>query len=831
MTDRRPPPPPSLGTYRPTQDRAPNKRTADPRRQVEPDDHRLSQGYPHASQQPYPPAEDHRQEQDGMPRIVTSRVRTGPPPPPPNAMPRAARRSRRPPPPPVDDEGSGWLRILGYSLLGVVAFVAAAVVAAFVFVPTGLIHDRLQAEMKARTGRDLVIAGPTSLSLWPRPAVSMRDVTLSAPRDMGAQPLLKVAEIEVAVQILPLLLHDVSVDRLLLRRPEIDLRIDANGRKSWEFAALDLPDVHGGPIKLAQAATGDPKALPKDLQDFMKGSSDPNNRGLAPAARSRVGDVSLGNVRIVDGIIHYRDQRSAIDETLSGVNAQFALANIASPLDIDGSFTWHGEDVQMKGQISPFRALLEGRPVEAKIKSSAAPLTLSYEGVVTQGSEVDLDGRFVAAAASAEKAARWIGRPLSGSLPGGFAIEARVKQTATLTDLREANLSLGPVKGNGALSIDTRNGRPYVKGALHVATLDFNLLQTVADTSPSSATATASPSAGAAATDAPKSIEDILKSDTAPSPPPALPAPRKSQVRGYTKRQGWSDEPIELSALGLFDSDVRIGFDHIVWHDMTTGAGQINVAVKSKAARVTLDDIQLYDGRARGIVTIDAATPELVVGANILAEGVSALPFLKGIADFDWISGRARIALAFAGRGATERQIVSTLNGKTDIAVTDGALLGLNFASIVGNIGKGKLGLDRSPNEKTEFSEFAASAQITNGVARNDDLRLTSAQLRATGAGTIDLPQRTMDYMLRPKVGNGVGAGLDVPLKITGSIDKPTVAADLSSINPQQAVQAIQEAAKTPAGREIQETIKGAIAGDPAATSKVKGFLDQLLKK
>lgn len=723
------------------------------------------------------------------------------------------------------------MRIIGFSLLGVVAFVMAAVVAAFIFVPTGLIHDRLQAEVKARTGRDLVIAGQTSLSLWPRPAVSLRDVTLSAPPEMGAQPLLKVAEIEVAVQILPLLLHDVSIDHLLLRRPEFDLRIDANGRKSWDFAALDLPGKRGSGIRLAQATTGDAKSLPKELQDFMKGSSEPANRSLTPAARSRVSDVSLGNVRIVDGVIHYRDQRSAIDETLSRINAQFALANIASPLDIDGSFTWHGENVQLKSQVSPFRALLDGRAVETKIKSRAAPLSLSFEGVVTPGTEVDFDGRLVAEAASAEKAARWIGKPLSGSLTGGFAIEARIKQTATLTDLREANLALGPVKGNGALSVDTRSGRPFVKGAIHVATLDFNLLQTVTDTAPAITPATARAPGDAPASDVPKSIEDILKSDTTQSSPSSLPAPRKAQVRGYTRRQGWSDEPIDLSALGLFDSEVRVGFDHIIWHDMTTGAGQINVAVKSKAARITLDDIQLYDGRARGIVTIDAATPDLVVGANMLTEGVSALPFLKGIADFDWISGRARIALAFAGRGATERQIVGTLNGKTDITVADGALMGLNFANIVGNIGKGKLGLDRSPNEKTEFSEFAASAQITNGIARNDDLRLTSAQIRATGAGTIDLPQRSMDYVLRPKVTNGIGAGIDVPLKITGSIDKPTVTPELASINPQQAVQAIQEAAKTPAGREIQDTIKGAIAGDPNAKAKVKSFLDQLLKK
>ena len=828
MTERRPPP--SLGTYRPTQDRTP-----DPRRQQDPRRADFA-GDPAWPQEPRsrtappvaPPADNLWHEPEEMPRIVTSRVHAPPPPPPGPMVPPDPRTRSRRLPPPVEHEGMSGLKILLYCCFGLFAFVAAAAVAAFVLVPTGLIRDRLQAEVKARTGRDLVIAGPTSLSLWPRPSVSVRDVTLSAPPEMGAQPLLKVAEVEVAVQILPLLLHDVSVDRLLLRRPQFDLRVDANGRRSWDFAALDMPR---GAIKLAQAGSGD-KALPKELQDFMKGSTEPDKRAPNAPPKSRVGDVSLGNVSIVDGSVHYRDARSAVDETVTGLNAQLALANIASPLDVTSDFTWRGEAVALTAQVSPFRALLEGRPIEARIKSSAGPLSLSFEGTVTPGNDLDLDGRVKADAAAIDRLAAWTGRPLAGSLPGGFSIDARVKQTATLTAFNDARLTVGPLTGSGTLSVDTHGARPYVKGAIRVATLDLNMLQAIGEKPALTPVAANTPVARPAPTQPanpapPQSIEDLLKDDTAP-----VVAARKPQVRGYTKRQGWSDDALDLSPLGLVDADVRLGFDHIVWQDLSTGVGQISLAMKSKAVRISLEDVQLYDGRARGIATIDAAAGDAIVGANVVVDGVSALPFLKAVSDFDWLSGRARVAIAVAGRGATERQIVSTLNGKADIAIADGALLGLNINTIVTNLGRGKFGgLDRSPTEKTDFSEFAASTQITNGIAHNDDLRIASAQLRATGAGTIDLPQRTMDYVLKPKVTAGVGAGLDVPLKIVGSIDKPTVTPDIGGINPNQAVKAIQDAAKTPAGREVQETIQGVINGDPAAKAKVKGFLDQLLKK
>ena len=767
--------------------------------------------------------ENHRHETDGMPRIVTSRVRdterTAQPP-----------RHRRLPPPPVDEpDGMSALRVVLYCIFGLFVFIAAAAVAAFVFVPTGLIRDRLQADVLARTGRDLIIAGPTTLSLWPRPAVSVKDVTLSSPPEMGAHPLLKVAEIEVAVKILPLLLHDVSIDRLLLRRPQLDFRIDAKGRRSWDFASLDPHAVPAQKIQLAQAGTTDPKALPKELQDFMRGSSDVTARGTGAGAqgKSRIGDISLGNVSIVDGSIHYGDARTQLDETVTGINIQLALANIASPLDVQGDLNWRGEPVQLTAQVSPFRALLEGRPIQAQIRTSAAPLSLTFDGVVTPGNDLDIDGRVTASATALDRLGRWTGRQVTGSLPGGFSIDTKLKQTSALTVLSEAELSIGPLKGKGSFSVDTRAARPYVKGAIRVATLDLNMLQALAETKP---VAQATLPVASSAPDAPKSIEDLLKS----APEPATPGAPRKQVRGFAKRQGWSDEPIDVSALGLFEADVRFGFDRVIWQDMSTGNGQITVALKSKAARITLEDVQLYDGRARGIVTIDANAADTVVGANMVAEGVSALPFLKAVSDFDWLSGRTRIAVAVAGRGATERQIVSTLNGKADIAIADGALMGLNFAAIMRNLGQGKFaGLERSATEKTEFTEFAGSVQIANGIARNDDLRVASAQLKATGAGTIDLPQRTMDYMLRPKVITSTGSGLDVPLKIQGSIDKPTVTPELAGLlrDPTQAVQAIQDAAKTPAGREVQETIKGVLNGDPAARDKVKGFLDLFRKK
>ena len=808
MNDR---PPPSLGTYRRPLERRPNQSTGE-------GDHGPV---------------DH----EAMPRILTAPPRNPNAPPRTTSGKRPGNRSgkRRTPVSRSDDEGGSGIRWLAYSLLILLATAGLAAAAAFLLIPTDLVRDRLQAEIKSRTGRDLIMAGTTSLALWPRPAVSVTNVTLSSPAAMGSQPLMKVAEIDVAIQLLPLLLHDLVIDRLVLRQPVIDLHIDAKGQRSWDFAAADLPVWSGRTVRLAQAGDNPAKLLPRELQDFVRGATDQKATEPAPAPNaSRLSDLTLGNVSISDGRVRYRDDRTGADETVSSLNATLSLANIASPLGVMCDYTWRSEPVHVAAQLSPFRGLLEGRAIQAQVKAAAAPLTLTFDGFAAVAGDLDLDGRVTAKVAELRRLATWTGKPFGGSLPGGLAIDAKLKQTGSLTALSDARLNLGALAGSGSLSVDGRGPKPIIKGALHVPALDLNMLQALVETAAvTSAQPPAAASLATATSEAkPKSIEDLLGDK-----PPATGG--KPQVRGYKRAADWSDEAIDFSAMGLADADLKLGFDRLLWHDVITGPGQVAVALKSKTARLTLDDTQLYDGRVRGIVTVDATADAPTIGGNFVADGVSTLPFLTALSGFDWISGRGRVAIAIAGRGATERQFVSSMNGRSEISVTDGAIVGLNIAGIVRNIGQGKLaGLNRNPAEKTEFSEFTASTVITNGIAKNSDLRLVGPLVQANGAGTIELPARTIDYVLRPMLGRSspgspTQAGLEIPLKITGSVDKPTVIPDVSGAlkDPAQAMQVIQDMAKTPAGKEVQETVKGLINGDPAARSKAKGFLDQLLKK
>jgi AsmA protein len=78
----------------------------------------------------------------------------------------------------------------------------------------------------------------------------------------------------------------------------------------------------------------------------------------------------------------------------------------------------------------------------------------------------------------------------------------------------------------------------------------------------------------------------------------------------------------------------------------------------------------------------------------------------------------------------------------------------------------------------TDFGALTGTYTITNGILKNNDLKLTSPEMPMTGAGTVDLPKQEVNYRVTPNV-----AGLlAVPVDITGPWDNLSYRPDLAGI-------------------------------------------------
>lgn len=669
------------------------------------------------------------------------------------------------------------MRLLLYGLVGSACLLIGSIAFLWVAAPTGFVRDQMIAAVEARTGRTLSIEGGSSFTLYPRFGVELGEVALSGPPEMEQMSLVRMRSMKVAVPLLGLLGGDITLEEFVLVDPVFELRTDRGGRSSWSFAAAGEED--GG--------TG------AGLRGSMGGSEASDTAGKAPVAGRGVSTtllegLSLGDVRIVNGTLHLTDERSGTSQTLEKIDLALTLERITRPLTASGSLAWNGQALPFTARLKSPKDLLEGRPTAASLDLGAAIAKARFEGELQAMPAVRLDGKLDAGAPSLRALLAWIG----AEIPAAKGLETlAVKGDLAYRDgemaLTKATVSLDGWKAAGSLGIATGEPRPRITAELGFDRVDLN----------------------------------VYLPEQAGAAEPAKASGKKARAAGAD----WSDAPIDLSGLGALDADARLSFGQLIWRDVKLDASVAELKLVDRALKVRFPEIALYGGRGVGSVALDGRRAKPRIESSFTFDDVSALPLLTDAAGFDWIAGSSDISFGFLAVGGSQREMVSGLTGQGRFRFNDGAIVGFNVAKAVRNLQQGKLeGWERDPDEKTDFSELSSTFTVKDGIARNDDLTLVGPLLRASGAGTADLPARTLDYDVKPKLvasleGQGAGeadlGGLEIPVKISGPWAKPKLKPDLGALakNPEAALEAVKKLAGKGKGKKVEEAIGGLLGG------------------
>lgn len=766
--------------------------------------------------------------------------------PPPSAGPRRAAQAGRPRAAHAPRESSTAWTVTWMTLTGIGVLAAIGVAYVVIAPPVDFIRQQAVAAVKKETGRDLVIRGPASFTFYPHIGVSLQDVSLSAPPGMGGAPTVAMQRLDVAVKLMPLIEKRVEVRQLVLTKPAFYLRIDKSGRASWDMAFLaaepqpvryaeavttaTLRDTGGAAIVLAQAGTS-------------AGSG-------GKAARAPIDDLALDDVRIVAGKLDYSDERNGTRHSLASIDASVSAPKLTSPLKAKGDLDWQGQSIEFDGTLSTLAGLLQEKRAKVSLEVKSRPLDATYTGAVDTSAGTSLDGNVTANSPSLRALAQWLGHALPQNDGfGPLALSGRIKSAPDSITLDNADVTLDGARAVGRIAATLGAARPQVKADLKIAELNLNTY--IGSAGGGAAPAAASPVKAAPTTARPAAAAPPAAAPPAVAPPAAAPdtAPRSIEellerqsgprVKGYTARSGWSDEPIDVAMLDLVDADAKLSVGKLIARDVTIGQSDLVLALKNRVARTTFERVQLYEGTGRGTATLDASTATPKLAANIVVDGIAAAPLLKDTASIDWLSGRGKLTLAITAEGTTQRQLVSRLAGRAEAAFTDGAITGFNVGKVVRGLGQGKLtGLQQSAAEKTDFSQLSATFDIVDGIATNQDLTLLSPLLRVTGAGRVMMPERQIDYLVKPKLvseASGQGGALDlggieVPVKITGSWDRPSFAPDLSKIDAGQAAKAVEQIGKSLKGKNAGEIVDDLFGKDSKEGQKAKKLIDQLFR-
>ncbi|MCY9836340.1 AsmA family protein [Aeromonas media] len=706
-----------------------------------------------------------------------------------------------------------------YILLGLALAAVVAIAALVSLIDPNQFKPQLAEQVRKSTGRELVMEGDIGWRFWPSLGLSLEKVQLRNPAGFAEPDLLRFAQGDASVALLPLLSHRLEIGKVTLSGAHLFIQTRADGSSNLNglvkaSAADKQPSA--GESQPAAAAASDEKPWQISLQGVALVEASALVRDDRSGAVSRLDrlDLDLGQLTPGEWVpvtLAAKGARGELNFDLKGQTqlklAREAKASELKDLSLSGSLSQPSQrldafslkaDRLALGQWSSLTLNLSGAQGAADKPTLAGTLEGTLKARLDQGLQlVEVSDAVLAAKLSGDA----LPRPQMQLKLAGFARAELDKQTVTLS-----NLVMGAddalLSGNGTVRLGSvPRGEFDLKG--EKLDLDAWLGQ------PAKAAPTAAASGAAA------------------------PAGAKAQAAA-TKALS-TMEP-DLAALKTVDLAGRLQLGSLRVKGLDLNAVDLQLALAGGQLTLKQFGAGVAGGRVTASGMLDARQQPARYQVHKRIQGVDIRPLLQTLAQNDRLEGKGDLEVQVQGTGLSEQALRSQMQGKVSLRLSDGALHGINLAEMIREAratltGKGADQVKEA--RKTDFSALTASFQIANGVARSDDIQLLAPALRVKGQGQTALVPETLDFLFLTSVvesskGQG-GKSVDelkdvtIPVRIGGHWQAPSYRLDVKELLSNNKV--LEEKARKEAERGLKKLL-----GDKADDEGVKGVADQLLK-
>ncbi|MGC1175581.1 AsmA family protein [Polaromonas sp.] len=315
----------------------------------------------------------------------------------------------------------------GRLVAGVLLLLLVAVTLALVFFPWDLMRGPLNRYVSEQTGRQFEITRRLEVKLGRTTRVLADGIEFANPSWARDPYLVKAEAAEIQVRLWPLLFGRVELPVVSLRKPQLGLQMEADGRRTW--------------------------ALGKDTSDE---SSVP----------------LIGQLLVDEGTLNYLATARGAD-----ISADFALVaedSSALPLSYKARGKWKGEPFTAQGRAGGVLQLSADAtgsfPLE--ITATAGRTRLKASGSITNLAEIaGMDAQFQLEGQSLEDLYKLVGVVLPGT--PSYRLQGRLGKQGLLWSVKQIKGVLGKSDLSGDLAFDRSRAVPVLTGKVQSRVLDF----------------------------------------------------------------------------------------------------------------------------------------------------------------------------------------------------------------------------------------------------------------------------------------------------------------------------------------------------------------------
>ena len=287
---------------------------------------------------------------------------------------------------------------------------------------------------------------------------------------------------------------------------------------------------------------------------------------------------------------------------------------------------------------------------------------------------------------------------------------------------------------------------------------------------------------------------------------------------------------LPLETLRRFNANGSLAINDLRLAGLRVSKANVSIDAKNGLIRVTPARANLYGGTYAGNIRLDARgkTAQMSFDEKLTQVDVGAL--LTDLKGKPALTGTGTATAKLKTSGVNGQQLISALNGTTDFRIDNGTIRQIDIVRSICTLVENA----RGRGGETRFDALTGSAKIVNGVIENDALSVSSPLLRIGARGIVDVPRDALDY--RGEVAlvgtckgqggrvRGKLAGIDIPIRVTGSIANPRPSLDTGRVleavaqreierKSERITKKLQEQVGEQAGKVLGETTKKVLPG------------------
>lgn len=292
-----------------------------------------------------------------------------------------------------------------------------------------------------QTGRKLSLNGEAGLKISLIPTVVLNDVTLSNADWAKPDDMVKAKQIEVSMDILPLLQKQIVINTVHLVDPEVNLAVSKNGTPNWAFAPVE----------------------PKTDQTSPAAQAKPTVQAAQTAAA--IGIVAK-HLQIDNGTLVYQDMKTGSTSNVKINSVNLTSAGMDDNIDVDFDVLFNGDKIAGTAETGSINSVLQNRPdfpVRADVKAFGA-------SVQTNLKLNNLTGDLTFA-----------GTVKAANPQGNFGAPAVTVDSAVSGSLKEISATINQLNlaGNiitGKVNVDLSQSKPFINADLNSSLINLQTL-------------------------------------------------------------------------------------------------------------------------------------------------------------------------------------------------------------------------------------------------------------------------------------------------------------------------------------------------------------------